>query len=214
MHLKGENNGGFRSDDDVNGEYKKIQDFKQKLIDENILDINAAGKFDNIVNKWEQTKDKKIVYKNVDTKVNTKKCNIYRIFENYLNKRIDYNRIDTIEKSIKNGIRIYQKRSRTDKNKSIVNNSNKIIKAIELFKSMMDNDEFSIPGEYYAKQNNNIDLSRINDPNGYEEIATGADSNYIRNKNDNESKLIKDLITKINNGNINNKNKAGNDLEN
>ena len=31
---------------------------------------------------------------------------------------------------------------RTDKNKSIINNSNKIIKAIELFKSMIDNDEF------------------------------------------------------------------------
>ena len=181
--IKGQKNGGFRSDDDVNDEYKKIQDFKQKLIDENILDINAVGKFDNIVNKWEQTKDKKVVYKNVDTKVNTKKCNIYRICENYLNKRIDYNRIDMIEKSIKNGIRIYQKRPRTDKNKSIVNNSNKIIKAIELFKSMMDNDEFSIPGEYYAKQNNNIDLSWINDPNGYEEIAREADSNYIKNKN-------------------------------
>ena len=56
--IKGENNGGFRSDDDVNDEYKKIQDFKQKLIDENILDINATGKFDNVVDKWKQTKDK------------------------------------------------------------------------------------------------------------------------------------------------------------
>ena len=51
-----------------------------------------------------------------------------------------------IEKSIKNGIRIYQKRPCTDKNKSIINNSNKIIKAIELFKPMTDNDEFKIPG--------------------------------------------------------------------
>ena len=57
--IKGENNGRFRSDDDVNDEYKQIQDFKQKLIDENILDINAVGKFDNIVDKWKQTKDKK-----------------------------------------------------------------------------------------------------------------------------------------------------------
>ena len=77
--IKGENNGGFRSVDDVNDEYKKIQDFKQKLIDENILDINAVGKFDKMVNKWKQTKDKKVVYKNVDTKVNTKKFNIYKI---------------------------------------------------------------------------------------------------------------------------------------
>ena len=39
-----------------------------------------------------------------------------------------------LEKSIKNGIRIYKKRPRTDKSKSIINNSNKIIKAIELYK--------------------------------------------------------------------------------
>ena len=78
--IKDKNNGGFRSDDYVNDEYKKIQDFNQKLSDKNILDINAVGKFDNIVDKWKQTKDKKTVYKNVDTKVNTKKFNIYNIF--------------------------------------------------------------------------------------------------------------------------------------
>ena len=33
-----------------------------------------------------------------------------------------------IQKSIKNGIKIYRKRPRTDKNKSIINNSNKVIK--------------------------------------------------------------------------------------
>ena len=49
-----------------------------------------------------------------------------------------------IEKSIKNGIRIYHKRPRTDKNKSIINTSNKIISAIKIFKSMIDNDEFRI----------------------------------------------------------------------
>ena len=205
--IKGENNGGFRSDDDVNDEYKTIQNFKQKLIEENILDINAVGKFDNIVDKWKQTKDKKIVYKNVDTKVNTKKFNIYKIFENYLNKSIDYDGIDMIEKSIKNGIKIYQKRSRTDKNKNTINNSNKIISAIKIYKSMINNDEFRVPGKYYAKLNN-IELSWINNPDGYKEIAREADSN----KNDNELKLIKDFITKINNGTINNKNKAGNEF--
>ena len=138
--IKGENNGGFRSDDDANDEYKTIQDFKQELIDKDILHIDGVEKFDNKVNKWKQTKDKKIVYKNVDTKVNTKKFNIYKIFENYLNKSIDYDGIDMIEKSIKNGIRIYQKRPRTDKNKSIIDNSNKIISAIKLFKSMIDNE--------------------------------------------------------------------------
>ena len=117
--IKGKNNGGFRSDDDVDDEYKKIQDFKQKLIDKNILDINAVGKFDNIVDKWKQTKDKNIVYKNVETKVNTKKLNIYNIFEHYLNKNVDYDGIDIIERSIKNGIRIYKKRPCTDNNKSI-----------------------------------------------------------------------------------------------
>ena len=91
--IKGENNGGFKSDDDVNDEYKKNQNFKQKLIDKNILDINAVGKCDNIVDKWKQTKYKKIVYKNVDTKVNTKKFNIYNIFERYLNKDINYDGI-------------------------------------------------------------------------------------------------------------------------
>ena len=210
--IKGENNGGFRSDDNANDEYKTIQGFKQELIDKNILNKNGVEKFDNIVNKWKQTKDKKIVYKNVDTKVNAKKFNIYRIFENYLNKKIDYDGIDMIEKSIKNGIRIYQKRPRTDKNKSIIDNSNEIINAIKLFKSMIDNNEFKIPGEYNDKPNNNIDLSWINYLDGYKEIAREADSDYVKEKNDNELKLIKDFITKINNGAINNKNKAGNEF--
>ena len=60
-----------------------------------------------------------------------------------------------IEKSIKNGIRMYQKRPRTDKNKSTINTSNKIISAIKIFKSMINNDELRIPGEYYAKPYNN-----------------------------------------------------------
>ena len=36
-----------------------------------------------------------------------------------------------IEKSIKDGIKIYQKRPCTDNNKRIINNSNKVIKGIE-----------------------------------------------------------------------------------
>ena len=47
--------------DDVNDEYKIIQDFKKELIDKNILHIDGNKKFDNIVNKWKQTKDKEIV---------------------------------------------------------------------------------------------------------------------------------------------------------
>ena len=90
--IKGENNGGFKGDDDFNDEYKTIQDFKQELIDKNILRKGGVKKFDKIVDKWKQTKEKKIVYKNVDTKVDTKKFNIYNIFENYLNKSIDYDK--------------------------------------------------------------------------------------------------------------------------
>ena len=206
--IKGENNGSFRSDDDVNDEYKTIQNYKQGLIDKNILRKSGVKKFDKIVDKWKQTKDKKIIYKNVDTKVNTKKFNIYKNFENCLNKSIDYDRINMIEKSIEDGIKIYQKRPRTDKNKRIINNSNKIINAIELFKSMIDNNEFVISGECNAKPNNNIDLDWMIDKDGYEEIAEEADAYNTKGKNDNELKLIKDFITKINNGTINNKNKA------
>ena len=79
--IKGKNNGN------VSDEYKTIQDFKKELIDKNILHLDRVKTFDNIIDKWKQTKNKEIVYKNVDTKVNTKKFNIYKIFENYLNKK-------------------------------------------------------------------------------------------------------------------------------
>ena len=200
--IKRKNNGN------VNDEYKTIQDFKQELIDKNILKLGGVKKFDNIVDKWKQTKDKKIVYKNVDTKVNTQKFNLYKIFENYLNKKFGYDGINNIKKSIKDGIKIYQKRSRTDRNKRIINNSNKVIEGIKLFESMIDNDEFKIPGEYYAGPNNNINLDWMNDKIGYEETAEEADTDYIKGNNNNELKLIKDFITKFNNGTIN-KNNAG-----
>ena len=69
-----------------------------------------------------------------------------------------------------------------------------------------------IPGEYNAKPNNNIDLDWMNDKDGYEETAKEAGGNYMKGKNDNELELIKNFITKINNGSINNKNKAGNEF--
>ena len=80
---------------------KAIQDFKQELIDKNILKLGGVKKFDDIVDKWKQTKDKEIVYKNVDTKVNIEKFNLYKTFENYLNEKIDYNGIDNIKKGLK-----------------------------------------------------------------------------------------------------------------
>ena len=72
--IKGKNSGN------VSDEYKTIQDFKQELIDKNILKLSGVKKFDNIIDKWKQTKNKEIVYKNVYTKVNTKKFNICKIF--------------------------------------------------------------------------------------------------------------------------------------
>ena len=45
--IKNENNGGFRRDD----EYQTIQDFKQGLIDKNILRKGGVKKFDKIVDK-------------------------------------------------------------------------------------------------------------------------------------------------------------------
>ena len=77
---------------------------------------------------------------------------------------------------------------------------------------MIDNNEFVIPGEYNAKPNNNIDLDWMIDKDGYEETAEEADTYYMEGKNDTELKLIKDFITKINNGAINIKNKAGNEF--
>ena len=43
------------------------------------------------------------------------------------------------------------------------------------------------------------------DKDGYEEIAEETDAYYMKGKSDNELKLIKNFITKINNGTIDNK---------
>ena len=164
--IKGKNNGN------VSDEYKTIQDFKQELIDKNILKLSGVKKFDDIANKWKQTKNK----------------------------------------SIKGGIKMYQEYPLTDRKKRIIDNSNKVIKGINLFKSVIDNGEFKIPKKCYAGPNNNVDLDWMNDKIRYEETAEEADSVYMKGKNDNELKLIKDFITEINNGTINNKNKAGNEF--
>ena len=99
-----------------------------------------------------------------------------------------------------------------DENKSIINNSNKVIKGIELIILLIDNDNLRIPGEYYAKLLNNANLSWIEDKDQYKHIVEEAGSDYMKGKNDNELKLIKYFIIKINNGTINNKNKAGNEF--
>ena len=91
--IKGKNNGN------VSDEYKTIQDFKQELIDKNILKLSGVKKFNNIVDKWKQTKNKKIVF--FGAKVGTRNFDVYKIFKNYLNEEIDYHRINMIKKVLK-----------------------------------------------------------------------------------------------------------------
>ena len=157
-----------------------------------ILHKNDSIKFDNIINKWKETKDKYIVYINNESKLDTGEFDIYELFDGYLNKSISYKEIEGIINNIKGAVKLYQKdRSEySGKNKSIINNSNKTIKGIELIKSLIDNDEFRIRGEYYAKPLNNINLSLMKDEEGYIEIAEEADSDYMKGKNDNELKIL------------------------
>ena len=93
--IKGKNTGN------VSDEYKTIQDFKQELIDKNILKLSGVKKFDNVVDKWKQTINKKIVFKSVDAKAGTRNFDIYKIFKNYLNEEIYYRRINRIKKVLK-----------------------------------------------------------------------------------------------------------------
>ena len=60
------------------------------------------------------------------------------------------------------------------------------------------------------KKKKNLDL--MNDKNRYKQTAEEAGADFMKGNNDNELKLIKDFITKINNGTINNKNKARNEF--
>ena len=59
--------------------------------------------------------------------------------------------------------------------KRIIDNSNKVIRGINLFVSMIDNDEFKIPKKYYARSNNDVNLNWMNDKIRYEETAEEAD---------------------------------------
>ena len=184
--IKDENNGGFKSDDDVNDEYKTIQDFKKELIDKNILHKDGDKKFDNIVNKWKQTKDKEFVYINNKNKVGTRYFERYEIFKEYLNENVKYQEIDGILNSIKRAVELYQKKPNySDKNKIIINNTNKVIIGIEQIKSLINDNNFRIPGKCYAKPIANINLDLMIDKNGYKQTAEEAGANYIKEKNDN-----------------------------
>ena len=117
-------------DDDDDDKYKKIQKFKKELIDKNILHKNGSKKLDNIINKWKETKDKDVAYINNKNELDTREFDIYDLFYGYLNKSVSYKEIEGIMDNIKRAVKLYQKdRSEcSDKNKSIINNSNKTIK--------------------------------------------------------------------------------------
>ena len=53
---------------------------------------------------------------------------------------------------------------------------------MELIKSLIDNDEFRILGEYYAKPLNYTNLSSMKDEEGYEETAEEAGSDEKERK--------------------------------
>ena len=91
-------------------EYKTIQNFQEELISKNILHIDDVKKFDNIVNKWKQTKDKEIVYINDKNKVDTRDFDKYEIFKEYLNENIKYKDIDGMLNNIKRAVELYQRK--------------------------------------------------------------------------------------------------------
>ena len=97
------------------------------MIYKNILHKNGSKKFDNIINKSKETKDKNIVDINTKSKLDTREFDIYDFFYGYLNKDINYKEIKEIIYNIKRAIELYQQdRSEySDINKSIINNSNK-----------------------------------------------------------------------------------------
>ena len=82
LAIKGKNdNGNYNGND--NGDYidyKKIQDSKKLIIDDGILNKNNVKEFDNIINKWIQTKDKEVLYVNNKNEISTRKLDIYDIF--------------------------------------------------------------------------------------------------------------------------------------
>ena len=75
---------------------------------------------------------------------------------------------------------------------------------------LIDNDNLRIPGKYYAKPLDNTNLSWIKNKDEYEHVADDAGSDYVKGNNDKELKIIKDFITKINNGKINESNATSN----
>ena len=179
--IKGKNgNGnGNGNGNDIDDDYKKIQDYKKKLTDSDILNKNSVEEFDNIINKWIQTKDKDVLYLNNENKISTRKLDIYSTFNLYLNKDISYEDIKRLRNNINLAVKYY-----TDENKSIINNSNKVIKGIDLIILLIDNDNLRVPEKYYAKPLDNTNLSWIKNKDEYEYVADAAGSDYVKGNND------------------------------
>ena len=53
---------------------------KRKLIDDGILNKNNVEEFDNIINKWIQTKDKDVLHIYDKYKISIRKRDIYMTF--------------------------------------------------------------------------------------------------------------------------------------
>ena len=51
---------------------------------------------------------------------------------------------------------------------------------MELIISLIDNNEFRVPAEYYAKPLNNTNLSWMKDEEGYKGTAEEAGSDYMK----------------------------------
>ena len=131
--IKGNDNGNHNGNgNDIDDNYKKIQDYKKELIDNSILNKNSGEEFDNIINKWIQTKD--VLYINNEDKISTRNLDIYDIFYSYLNKNISYEDIKGLRNNINLALKYYP-----DENKSIINNSNKVINGIDLIILLIDN---------------------------------------------------------------------------
>ena len=56
---------------------KKFKIIKKKLIDSDILNKSSVEEFDNLINKWIQTKDKDALYINNENKISTREFDIY-----------------------------------------------------------------------------------------------------------------------------------------
>ena len=96
---------------------------------------------------------------------------IYITFLFAFKKDISYEDIKGLRNNINLAIELY-----SDENKSIINNSNKVIKGIDLIILLINNDNLRIPGQYYAKPLDNTNLSWIKNKDEYEHVADEAGS--------------------------------------